>query len=101
MTKLDRVKGALLGLACGDALSTTVEFEERGSFRELTTIVGGGPFALKKGQWTDDTSMALCLAESLIQNNGMNLDDQMLGYCRWFNKGYMSGILESWFDCVA
>lgn len=90
MTKLDRAKGALLGLACGDALGTTIEFEERGSFTPLTEIVGGGPFHLEKGQWTDDTSMALCLAESLIHNRGMDLYDQSLGYCRWFNKGYMS-----------
>ena len=63
---LDRYEGALLGLACGDAVGTTVEFLARGSFTPLTDMVGGGPFSLKAGQWTDDTSMALCLAESLV-----------------------------------
>ena len=57
----DRFQGALLGLAAGDALGTTVEFEARGSFPPVTDMTGGGPFDLKPGQWTDDTSMALCL----------------------------------------
>ena len=90
MTKLDRAKGALLGLACGDALGTTVEFEERGSFTPLTDIVGGGPFQLERGQWTDDTSMALCLAESLINEKGMDLNGQICRYSNWYNYGYMS-----------
>ncbi|HEV3485960.1 MAG TPA: ADP-ribosylglycohydrolase family protein, partial [Vicinamibacterales bacterium] len=61
-----RYRGALLGLAVGDALGTTLEFKPRGSFTQITDMVGGGPFQLKPGEWTDDTSMALCLAESLI-----------------------------------
>jgi ADP-ribosylglycohydrolase len=32
-------------------------------------MVGGGPFRLKPGEWTDDTSMALCLAETYLQAN--------------------------------
>ena len=63
---IDRYRGALLGLAAGDALGTTVEFSHPGTFKPLTDIVGGGPFDLEPGQWTDDTSMALCLAESLL-----------------------------------
>lgn len=53
----DRAAGALIGLAVGDAIGTTVEFKPRGSFTPLTDMVGGGPFALQPGQWTDDTSM--------------------------------------------
>ena len=67
MTTLDRYRGCLLGLAAGDALGTTLEFEAPGSFEPLTDMVGGGPFNLKPGEWTDDTSMALCLAESLVE----------------------------------
>src|SRR4051794_8924464 len=63
---LDRYRGAILGLAAGDALGTTLEFAGRGTFDPITDMVGGGPFNLKPGEWTDDTSMALCLAESLI-----------------------------------
>ncbi|MDO5084247.1 MAG: ADP-ribosylglycohydrolase family protein [Arachnia propionica] len=58
----DRILGCLLGLAAGDALGTTVEFQPRGSFPEVTDIVGGGVFDLEAGQWTDDTSMTLGLA---------------------------------------
>ena len=61
-----RFRGCLLGLAVGDALGTTLEFQEPGTFEPIKNIVGGGPFGLEPGQWTDDTSMALCLAESLI-----------------------------------
>jgi ADP-ribosyl-[dinitrogen reductase] hydrolase len=86
----DRFKGCLLGLACGDAVGTTVEFQPRGSFAPVTEMVGGGPFHLKPGQWTDDTSMALCLAESLIECNGFDAFDQMQRYCRWRAEGYMS-----------
>jgi len=85
-----RFRGALLGLACGDAVGTTVEFKPRGSFPPVTDMVGGGPFRLKPGQWTDDTSMALCLATSLIENNGFDPHDQMRRYCRWMDEGYLS-----------
>jgi ADP-ribosyl-[dinitrogen reductase] hydrolase len=87
---IDRYEGCLIGLAIGDAVGTTVEFEERGSFEPLTDMVGGGPFDLKVGQWTDDTSMALCLAHSLIHNKGFDAKDQMNRYCNWYNHGYMS-----------
>src|SRR3954464_9904817 len=74
---LDRFRGCLLGLACGDALGTTVEFAARGSLEPVRDIVGGGPFTLEAGQWTDDTSMALCLAASLLYRNGFDAADQM------------------------
>ncbi len=86
----DRFLGCLLGLACGDAVGTTVEFRPRGTFDPVTDMVGGGPFQLKAGEWTDDTSMALCLAESLIANQGFDAADQMDRYCRWMNEGYLS-----------
>ena len=90
MTELDRCEGALLGLACGDAVGTTLEFCSRGSFVPLTDMVGGGPFSLKAGQWTDDTSMALCLAESLIVKQGSDPRDQMARYANWYQWGYWS-----------
>ena len=87
---LDRAQGALLGLACGDAVGTTVEFRPRGSFEPLTDMVGGGPFTLEPGQWTDDTTMALCLAESLLECGGFDARDQMERYLRWYKTGYLS-----------
>jgi len=86
---LNRARGALLGLAVGDAIGTTVEFEPRGSFAPLTDMVGGGPFDLLPGQWTDDTSMALCLTNSLLEN-GFDLQDQMQRHVRWHDEGYLS-----------
>ena len=86
----DRFRGALIGLAVGDALGTTVEFRPRGSFEPVTDMIGGGPFQLKPGQWTDDTAMALCLAASLAECGGFNPGDQMKRYVRWYREGYMS-----------
>lgn len=86
----DRYRGALLGLAVGDALGTTLEFKRPGSFTAITDMVGGGPFNLKPGQWTDDTSMALCLAESLVECNGFDPVDQLTRYCRWWRTGHLS-----------
>ena len=85
-----RYLGSLVGLACGDAVGTTVEFKPRGSFTPLTDMVGGGPFGLEPGQWTDDTSMALCMAESLLERNGFDAHDQMTRYVRWWREGYWS-----------
>lgn len=88
--KLERYRGCLLGLAIGDALGTTLEFKPPGSFTPITDMIGGGPFNLKPGQWTDDTSMALCLAESLIECKGFNPKDQMERYVRWWKEGHLS-----------
>lgn len=93
----DRYRGALLGLAAGDALGTTLEFKRPGTFEPITDIVGGGPFNLKPGQWTDDTSMALCLAESLIECQGFDPVDQLTRYCRWYREGHLSST-GRWFD---
>lgn len=66
----DRFAGAMLGLACGDALGAPAEFlspqqmEKR--FGRLTTMVGGGNFGWAPGEWTDDTGMALCVAEGIL-----------------------------------
>lgn len=86
----NRFRGALLGLACGDAVGTTVEFRPRGSFPPVTDMVGGGPFSLAAGKWTDDTSMALCLAESLVVKQGFDARDQMTRYANWYEWGYWS-----------
>ena len=86
----DRFRGALAGLAAGDALGTPLEFTQPGCFAPLDDMVGGGPFRLKAGQWTDDTSMALCLAESLAECGGFDPADQMRRYVRWWREGYLS-----------
>jgi ADP-ribosyl-[dinitrogen reductase] hydrolase len=86
----DQYRGCLLGLATGDALGTTLEFCRPGSFIPVNDIIGGGPFNLEPGEWTDDTSMALCLAESLIINRGFDPIDQLERYLKWYKEGYLS-----------
>lgn len=86
----ERFRGCLLGLAAGDALGTTLEFKEPGRFEPIDDMVGGGPFNLQPGQWTDDTSMALCLATSLLECDGFDPRDQMQRYVRWWREGYLS-----------
>jgi ADP-ribosyl-[dinitrogen reductase] hydrolase len=86
----DRYRGSLLGMAVGDALGTVLEFRLPGSFQPIDDMVGGGPFGLKPGQWTDDTSMALCLVESLVECQGFDPADQMQRYVRWWREGHLS-----------
>ena len=87
---LDRYRGALLGLAAGDALGTTLEFRAPGTFDPIDDMHGGGPFNLRPGEWTDDTSMALCLAESLIECREFDPVDQLARYLRWKREGHHS-----------
>jgi len=98
----DRYHGALLGLACGDALGIALEFKPPGTFNPITTMIGGGPFKMKAGQWTDDTSMALCLGESLVECSGFEAVDQMQRYIRWWQDGYLRTCLRMhevwWWD---
>ena len=84
MTLRERYRGVMLGLAVGDALGVPAEFQERGTFPKITEMIGGGPFRLNPGEWTDDTTM------SLIEYGGFNPADQMNKYWEWIELGYMS-----------
>ena len=88
--KARRYRGALLGLAVGDALGTTLEFCPRDQSPLHTEMLGGGAFGVAPGEWTDDTAMALCLAESLVACQGFDPHDQMDRYVRWWQQGEMS-----------
>ena len=81
----------LLGLAIGDALGTTLEFSARDSRPALTDMIGGGPFGLTPGEWTDDTSMALCLAETLVASGQADGDFDaallMQRFTDWWQHG--------------
>jgi ADP-ribosyl-[dinitrogen reductase] hydrolase len=89
MIELDRQRGMLFGLAVGDALGAAVEFQEPGSFAEVVHYRAGGTHRLKAGEWTDDTSMALALADS-IGAVGWDLADQMERYNAWYGQGAYS-----------
>ena len=90
MMSTDRHTGTLIGLAVGDALGAQVEFMARGSFPPVRDMVGGGPHHLPPGGWTDDTSMAMCLAESLAVRGVFDPRDQCERYVKWYREGYWS-----------
>ena len=85
-----RFQGALLGLAVGDAVAAATQFRRPGRFTPVGDMLGGGPFDLPRGGWSDDTAMALCLAESLLERNGSDARDQAQRYRRWQQQGHLS-----------
>ncbi len=85
-----RFLGALLGLAIGDAVAVATQYRRPGTFAPVGDMLGGGPFDLPRGGWSDDTAMALCLADSLLACNGFNARDQVDRYRRWQQEGYLS-----------
>ena len=85
MSPKDRASGALIGLAVGDALGAPVEFRDRGTFPHVTEMQSGGYFRLPAGAWTDDTALALCLADSLIAHPYLNVSDLLNRFLRWLN----------------
>lgn len=89
MTEKDRKRGCLFGLAIGDALGAAVEFSRPGTFEPVTDYRGGGPHGLGPGEWTDDTSMALALGESIVKK-GWDLKDQAERYVAWWRTGAYS-----------
>ena len=86
----DRYLGCLFGMAIGDALGAPVEFQQPGTFEPISGMRAGGPFNLPAGHWTDDTSMALCIAASLIEQDEFIPGDIMARFVRWYRKGYLS-----------
>ncbi|MBS0364575.1 MAG: ADP-ribosylglycohydrolase family protein [Proteobacteria bacterium] len=86
----ERFLGALLGLACADAVAAATQFRVPGRFAPVGDLLGGGPFDLPRGAWSDDTAMALCLAESLLARQGFDGHDQVAQYRRWQQEGHLS-----------
>ncbi len=87
----NRAAGALVGLAVGDALGTTLEFAARNDRAEqLTDMIGGGPFGLRAGQWTDDTALAVALADSLAEDRNFDPRDLMNRFVAWWKTGEYS-----------
>jgi ADP-ribosyl-[dinitrogen reductase] hydrolase len=89
-TLRERFLGALLGLAAGDAVGVATQFGRPGRFKPVGDMLGGGPFDLPRGAWSDDTAMALCLAESLIEKGRFDARDQVARYRRWQQDGHLS-----------
>jgi ADP-ribosylglycohydrolase/protein-tyrosine phosphatase len=85
-----RYLGTLLGLACGDAMGSTLQFRKPGQFAPIADLLGGGHWQLPRGAWTDETAMALCLAESLLATDAFDAADQRRRYRRWQQGGEFS-----------
>ncbi|MCC7462992.1 MAG: ADP-ribosylglycohydrolase family protein [Gammaproteobacteria bacterium] len=85
-----RFVGALLGLAVGDALAAATQYRRSGSFTPVGDLIGGGPFELPRGAWSDDAAMALCLAESFAELDRFDSHDQVERYQRWRRTGHWS-----------
>lgn len=90
LTRGGRAAGALLGLAAADALGCTVEFMSREAIRSAypgghKEIVGGGPFRIPAGEWTDDTAMALCVARGIIESPADPVDAVGRHFMDWFH----------------
>ncbi|MBC8025110.1 MAG: ADP-ribosylglycohydrolase family protein [Steroidobacteraceae bacterium] len=94
-TLRERFQGALVGLAVGDALAAHTQFRKPGTFVPVGDLLGGGPFDLPRGAWTDDTAMALLLGESLIEREGFDGHDQIARFARWQREGYGSSTGQS------
>ena len=90
-----KMRGSIIGLAIGDALGAPLEFLDPGTFEPLEDMQGGAwGGRLEAGDWTDDTSLALCLGYSLLESKGFDARDQIQRYVRWYQKGYMSSVGE-------
>lgn len=85
-----RFQGALLGLAVGDAVAAATQYRRPGRFTPVGDMLGGGPFDLPRGAWSDDTAMALCLAESLLEREDFDARDQVTRYRRWQQEAHPS-----------
>ena len=86
----ERFLGALVGLALGDAVAAPTQYRRPGTFTPVGDLIGGGPLGLPRGGWSDDTAMALCLADSLLATNGFDARDQVERYTLWQREGYLS-----------
>src|SRR5687767_10844285 len=84
---LDRSFGAFLGLAVGDALGASVEGRPRDAYPHLTDFAPSTFHGLAAGEWTDDTAMALCLAESLLACRPFDAGDLLARFVRWHRLG--------------
>ncbi len=86
----ERFLGALVGAAVGDAVAVATQYKRPGKFTPVGDMLGGGPFELPRGAYSDDTAMALCLAESLLEREGFDARDQVQRYRRWQQEGHLS-----------
>lgn len=92
VTGRDAIASGIFGMAVADAVGVPAEFKSREELRArpITDMIGGGAHQQVAGTWSDDTSMALCLAFSISEQNGVDADDIMQRFCDWYEKGAYS-----------
>jgi ADP-ribosylglycohydrolase len=83
----DRYRGLCLGLAIGDALAAPVQHRRLGTFTAVGDIIGGGPYDVPRGGWTDDTAVPLLLAESLMARGRFEASHFMTLLATWQRTG--------------
>lgn len=99
--QLDRARGTLVGLAAGDALGAPYEFEPPRGVELPVGMVGGGTFGWAPGEWTDDTSMAVVLAQVTADGGGGDLlseaaqDEIVARWAGWASSAKDVGIQTS------
>ncbi len=83
-----KIYNALYGAIVADALGVPVEFLPRETLKEnpVTDMIGFGTYDLPKGSWSDDSSMMLCLTESIGRLGKIDYDDIMKNFSAWFNE---------------
>jgi ADP-ribosyl-[dinitrogen reductase] hydrolase len=87
MNTQSRAIASFLGLAMGDALGAPVEFKDPGEFEPVTVYRHSYVWNTPPGYWTDDTSMALCLAESILARDTVDPQDLLGRFGRWYKLG--------------
>lgn len=87
-----RIRGCVLGLACGDALGAPLEWQNPSQVPPPTDLLPSATHNTPAGTWTDDTSLFLCLTASLLCQGGFDAKDQMTRYEAWLHHGYLSAM---------
>ncbi|MDI6880628.1 MAG: ADP-ribosylglycohydrolase family protein [Desulfitobacteriaceae bacterium] len=87
----ERMRGGLFGVLVGDALGIPIQFKSRETIRKhpVTGMQGYGTFNLPPGAWSDDSSLTLCLLESLSEK-GYDLRDIGERFLKWYKEGYLT-----------
>ena len=88
----DRFKGMFWGLVVGDCLGSPIQFTRKDSHPYITEMVACEAFNTPPGYWTDDSSMAFCIAESAVRLRGYSLEDIAHNFVRWYMEGFWSSL---------
>ncbi|MDX1959024.1 MAG: ADP-ribosylglycohydrolase family protein [Leptospiraceae bacterium] len=88
--KMEAVNAGILGLCVGDALGLPVQFKKREYLKTnpVSEMIPTQRLNFPKGTWSDDSSLTLCLAESL--SRGYNLNDIANNFLKWFKTGFLT-----------